>query len=104
MLFWAWTMTSGVGDPGLLKLVEQQLVALVEVEPESLVEFGDDLRQVLDGWLVLLASAFPEDGADCAESFSIRATTPPTGGNAGRSRPQPRGGPPENRSRAARRG
>src|SRR5450759_5685500 len=54
----------GIGQPGFLKLIEEQLVTLVKIYPETLVQLVDDLRERFDVRLLLAATAFPEDALD----------------------------------------
>ena len=65
----AWAASVVVGGPGLLELVEEQLVGVGQVEAEPLVEDLDDLREVLGLGLVLRPSAV-EDRDDLAVAAS----------------------------------
>ena len=61
VLFWAWAADLGVGHPGLLELVEEELVPFIEGEAEPVVQLLDDFGQQLQLGLVLLAPALTED-------------------------------------------
>jgi hypothetical protein len=54
----------GIGEPGLLELIEEELIGLVEVQSETAVEAVDYLGEMLDVRLLLPSRPISEEGGD----------------------------------------
>ena len=55
---------SGVGSPGLLELIEEELISVAEVGAVAIVEQFDDLGKRLDVGVLTLACSVTEDCLD----------------------------------------